>query len=671
MEPPMERAIRLFQQGERAAAEKLFRKIAKKPGPNQALALRYLAIIASQKGDQGDALKQMNRALALLPRHPLLHYELGVILKASHRPDEAERAYTQAIELDPGLVQAHFNLGNLRLQRGDEAGAIDSYQQALALEPGHQPAFVNLGLLLDRRGDTEALGQLCQRFGATHPDSPHLTFFQGRLHHRQERYPEAIEAYSQTLARQPDFVEAHVQRALARRQLGHLDEALTDLQAAAKRQPSAAIHHQLGALYHARHDHEQARHHYEEALALQADHLDTLCNLAELLEKGNHLEEARRHIDHALEIAPDHAAARRIKATLLRRGGQIEEAIELLKKTEPPAQAPTIAVNIQFELGQLLDRQGEVEEAMTQFNRGNALLARIDDLTAERQAYLDRLERLNRTFTREWVDGWRPITPGSGEEASPVFIVGFPRSGTTLLGQMLAAHPDIRIIEEEQPVLVHVERQLAEMGGGYPDALADLSDEAWQRLRQGYLQRQREAAGSGAGGVVIEKLPLNLIHAGLIQRLFPSARFLLALRHPCDACLSCFMQPFSPNAAMANFYSLADSVRFYEKVMGLWQRYNTLLPLQVHAIRYETLISDFQQEIGQTLRFIGLDWDEAVSHYNEQARQRGIFTPSYSQVVQPLYTSARYRWHKYRAYFQPHLQALQPFIETFGYGEQA
>jgi hypothetical protein len=158
------------------------------------------------------------------------------------------------------------------------------------------------------------------------------------------------------------------------------------------------------------------------------------------------------------------------------------------------------------------------------------------------------------------------------------------------------------------------------------------------------------------------------VHAGLIWRLFPRAKLIFALRHPCDVCLSGFMQRFRQNDAFANFSTLADTVRVYDSTMRLWQLYVSALGLEHHVVRYERLIDDPRAEMRSLIDYLGLPWDDKVLDHTRRARERGrIWTSSYHQVTEPIYGHARYRWERYRKHLAPHLQQLAPHIAGFGY----
>jgi hypothetical protein len=245
-------------------------------------------------------------------------------------------------------------------------------------------------------------------------------------------------------------------------------------------------------------------------------------------------------------------------------------------------------------------------------------------------------------------------------------MVGFPRSGTTLLDTVLRSHPDI-VVVEEMPLIERVKTEL-----GQPPTFATLDalePDGILRLRAAYLDELRHHLGDGLKDrLVVDKLPLNLVNAGLIHRVFPEAKFIVALRHPCDCVLSCFMQNFRLNDAMANFLDLKQAARLYDLAMTLWMQYQQKLGLDVGYLKYEDLVLDLRSATEPLLGFLGLKWDDALMNYQETALSRGrINTPSYNQVTQKLYTQASGRWQNYRAQMAPVLPILEPWSEQWGY----
>ncbi len=210
--------------------------------------------------------------------------------------------------------------------------------------------------------------------------------------------------------------------------------------------------------------------------------------------------------------------------------------------------------------------------------------------------------------------------------------------------------------------------------GGYPACLRRLSEAETAQLRAAYFQAADRHLERRPELMPVDKVPLASVHLGLIRAVFPNARIVFALRHPCDVCLSCFMQAVKSHYAPGAFLSLERVAGLYEEVMTLWHLYETRLPGdRILNLRYEDLVVDFNSKISNLLTFLDLEWDDAVLDFSSHARASGggSATPSYSQVTQPIYRSARYRWKGYAEQLAPVMARLRPFIESFGYADES
>jgi hypothetical protein len=213
-------------------------------------------------------------------------------------------------------------------------------------------------------------------------------------------------------------------------------------------------------------------------------------------------------------------------------------------------------------------------------------------------------------------------------------------------------------------------RAFEDMAQGRENALAELSEAQIAQLRKTYFDEVAHHIELRPGNLLVDKMPLNTVNVHLIWRVFPQAKFILAIRHPCDVCFSCFMQNFRINEAMASFFSLDSAARTYDAVMRTWLEAAARLPLDFHRIRYEDLVADFEGETRALLTFLGVGWDDQVLGHTEHAIRRGtINTPSYHQVTQPIYAHAKFRWKRYASQFAPVMPTLKPYIEYFGYTE--
>jgi tetratricopeptide (TPR) repeat protein len=375
--------------------------------------------------------------------------------------------------------------------------------------------------------------------------------------------------------------------------------------------------------------------------------------------------------ERALRIDPEHEEATLVLAILRRRRGELDEAREILEKLlERPGLRVDLRQRALHQLGLVLDRLGRYEEAYEALaEHGRLTLAqpvakRLDPSVFPRriEGYREALGDLPWSTWRGGQEGGRP---------APVFLVGFPRSGTTMTEQVLAAHPAVES-SDEKPMIPGVLKKLVELEPGLempvPRLLRMLDESQRQTLREEYWSQVSSLVGEPtAGCTFVDKLPLNLIDVPLINAIFPDARIILALRDPRDVCLSCFIQSFRLNHAMVHLLSLDSTVALYEQVMQLWLAMRDHMTLPVLEVRYEDTVRELETQARRLLEFLDVPWDEGVLEFHEAARERLISTPSAAAVTEPVHTRAISRWRNYAAAFEPHLPRLEPFVQVFGY----
>ena len=251
-------------------------------------------------------------------------------------------------------------------------------------------------------------------------------------------------------------------------------------------------------------------------------------------------------------------------------------------------------------------------------------------------------------------------------DSNLAFLIGFPRSGTTLLDTILRSHKDIEVIEEK-PLISSIEGLVKERFNTEISNIFNISEENIIILRKKYCDLLSQYKTKNAN-LFIDKLPLNTVSLPLINLVFPKAKIIFTHRHPYDTVLSCFQQSFKPNAAMANLVNLKSGSRMYDQVMQAWDIYKTNLYLDFITSKYEDLIYSFDSHTSKILDFLDIEWDENVKKYKETAIERGkINTPSSSQVVQPLYKSSIKKWKNYERYFEDCHQYLEKWVSYFDY----
>jgi tetratricopeptide (TPR) repeat protein len=642
MPDPLATAVQHHRDGRVKEAEALYRQVLAAE-PDNPEALHLLGVLSLQRGDVQAAVDLIRRAIAVDPTRPGYHFNLGVALASRGDPDGAIAAYRDALALRSDDADAHNNLGLLLLSRNEQAAAAASFRAALGHVPDHIGAGVNLGRLL---------------LADTQPE-------------------EALACFDTVLRRDPAQPEALYGRGAAYAAVQRLDRAEQDFRALLAAQPDhAATLNRLGAVLIRQARMDEAIDLLRRGQARHPENSDLLANLASAHEARNDLDAAAEAAGQAQVLSPDAPGPRILLARLDHRRGRLAEArhgLEAALDLQPGDEQRCDAL---FELGQVLDKLGEAGAAYGAFLEANALHG--NNPAARRfdgRRFLKRIESNRAAFTRQGLAALlahapqapqAPVATG-GPGPSPVFFVGFPRSGTTLVERALAAHPDIVTTEERSPLTPAIRHLIGR--GGTAAALGALGETQLSEARALFWQRAEAVAGPLGGRLLIDKLPLNLVDLGYANLLFPEARVLVALRDPRDVCLSCFMQRFQLNDSMVNFLDLRQTALTYEAVMALWLHYRDVLTLPYSEYRYESLVEDFDGVVRQVLDFIGVGWHDEVARYREKSLGRAISTPSYRDVTGVLYRRAAGRWRSYRQELAPVLEALGPFAAAFGYPE--
>lgn len=625
--------LREWLLGERQieAVQRLLRGLAEAPTASN---LVDRAVLAQLHGDFAGAATLCRQALQIDAGHAPAYNHLGRSLFIQGHAEPALQALARATELDPAYVEAWNNFGHVLRAAQQPDKALPMFERAVALAPACRTPRLNLGITLIAA------------------DAPQR----------------ALEVLAPL--QDPDRIdpEAYRNAGLALHTLGRLEEAQQHYRLALQAAPQdattlyyqAVVLAELGAVA-------SAREALQRALALQPGDADAWAELAALEETQNRLDEAEQALRHGLACAPQHAQLSLMEAKLLRRRRRLDEALQRLAGIRPEQLPERVAQHYHFECATTLDRLDRTAEAYAAFDRGNALAARSPRRAGLRpEAVFERIRAY-----REWAEQGLalPKDAAQGDTGHDLcFLIGFPRSGTTLLDTLLDAHPGIHSVEEKPTI--EIVRALAEQQlGDFPHGLAGLGLAELQRLRRRYREILTALAVPAGAGLVLDKLPLRTIEAGFVHALFPQARFLFSLRHPCDVVLSNFMQEYAPNEAFIHFDSLASSARLYDQVMRLWQVLGQRLETRTHYVRYEALVRDPATCLRELSGFLGIAYlpeliDGRLDHLRGSVR-----TNSYHQVAEPLYTRAVDRWMRYRDQLAPQLPILAPHIQHFGYPE--
>ncbi len=696
-------AVQHHEAGRLKKAERLYRNVLKS-NPRNSVALNLLGVLNYQGGRHGKAIQLISKAVAVSPDYAFAHFNLGNVYKYRGKLGAAEAAFRRVVALDPGDAGAHGNLGIVLQEQGRHADALGAFDKAAELDPANPEAHFNLAGALVFIDQQEQAIAAFHRALQLRPDYAEAHTNLGNLFLGQGEYEQAMAAFRRAVELRPELAEAHANLGLALNESGNFEAALNTLETAVRLSPDLAeAHNNLGSALKSLHrfgeavsafrravalrpdfaeahinlgntlfhqeDLDGAVAAMEAALALDPDDADTVRTLASLWERANRLDKARPVIEVGLRLAPEDEELNLLAAKCERRDGNVGQAIARLEKIDRAHAPPRSAINVSYELGRLHDQLDDCRAAYGYFTEANQ---RSRDYPphakVNKNQFLDMLACIDSELSEDWINSWTE-TPALGGRQTPVFFFGFPRSGTTLIEQVLASHPGIKTLDE-QPGVDEMLGRIPGFPESYPRALANLTAAEIEQLRERYFETADDFLRGEHGSLMIDKMPLNIVHAVMIWRIFPHAKMILALRHPYDVCLSCFMQNFEIAPAMANFFTLEDAANLYRKVMSLWQKCVGVLPLEVHVVKYEDFVGDFETETAAVLKFLGVEWDYSMIEYTEHAKRRArIATVSYDQVVEPIYQHAQFRWKRYRNEIGTSLDSLKPFAESFGYDE--
>ena len=600
-------AVGLLNDGEGKTAEAACREVLR-AAPGHAGALGVLSVALQLQRRFGEAVPVLAELTLLEPEERAHWINLGNALRNEKRYDEGLKAFAHAAHLGEASAAFYFNVGLLHVDRCDYESARSVLERALALVP--------------RDAETRYwFAQAC---------------------YETMRNEEAVAALASW--QDADGLTTRLTAQIASL-LMNLGEGALAAQAV------------------------------ERASADLAPEPEAALILVQILERTNRLEEARARLRLLKESTDARIASSerlRIEAQLASRAGRHDDAEFLYREALRDSTESHLRHVVLFPLARALDAQQRYREAWAM------LLEAHRSQTEYLQMAVPALA-LRGSPTLEIADygcdagdfaDWR-TADGPAAEDSPVFIVAFPRSGTTLLEQALDAHPQLRSMDE-QPYLQNALEDIVAAGARYPEVLKDLTAGQLEEIRARYWQRVGRRLALSPGQRLIDKNPLNILRLTVIRRLFPNARILLALRHPCDVVLSCFMQHFRAADFAMLCSELTTLATGYARTFGFWYREAELLLPTVRELRYESLVSRFEPEMREICQFLELEWDEAMLLPAEHALAKGfISTPSYSQVVGPVTTRSVDRWRAYAGEFAPIMPVLQPWIARLGYAGDA
>ena len=604
------------------------------------------------------AVEHLEFALGQRPFDTKIATDLARALTALEQFDRVLKIASRERAFADATLQLARIRGAIAVQLHDFAAARESLEHVLAAAPEDWESWNNLGNALKGAGELEESVDAYERALVINPESAETRLNYANALRQVRRFDEAESIFRELAAEFPDGVLPLRDLHQLLRDSGRDQEALEAIEAAVARAPDS-IHllidraKQLAQLQRMN-DAEAA---YRQVLQIDPANADAYVGLAVVLELTNRTAELANLVEEA-EQREIGDAVNLIRGFHYFRTKQLEAGLAALESA-PPELEPSRRLHLQ---GQLLEATGRYDEAFEAFASMNNEFRADPSRPEERGAgYRDQIRRFHERVTPDWAAKWRPEQKPDARLA-PVFLVGFPRSGTTLLDTMLMSHPGVEVLEEEPPLRTAM--QLVPSFAGLPT----MPDDQIAAARDRYFETVASLRPLAEAKLLIDKNPLTMNLLPFVRRLFPDARVILALRHPCDVVLSCFMANFRTNEGMSSFVKLDTAAELYDLSFSYYEHVQTLVPLPAHPVLYENVVADRARELRALFDFLGLDWHDSVLDHQATALKRGrIKTASYAQVVQPIYTRSAGRWHNYRKHLEPVLPVLAPWAEKFGY----
>ena len=683
----IEMAGQLYNRGQYGPAVRVCRQVIEaRPGNSDAHNILGVSLAAA--GNTEGAIESLKRAIKINPNAPSYHANLGEVLRKAGQTAEAEEVLKEAVRLDPNSPQALNNLGITQYELRKYSEAVDYYRRALAVNPTMPEALNNLGNALRLTGDIDGAVQAYQEALTQRATYPEAYNNLGTLLQQDSKLEEAEHALRKAIQQNPTYAEAHNNLALllnaqkqeiealrilgealkfapknvqtllitARIQLrrSNLPAAEQAARLALKEDPeNAEALTVLGQIFHETDRYEEAIEVLEKGLAAKPDAPEALNFYGVALKSVGRLDEARDNILKAIKLNDSMYGAYANLNDLVDfskgPGEELFNRIEAMLEAVPDQEAEQF-LPLHFAYAKALDDRGQPEKALEHYIIGGRMKrAQLDYKEGETFGFFDAIRE---AFPKEVFENrkWAGL-----DDDRPVFIVGMPRSGSTLVEQILSSHPDVFGAGEVK----YLSKSLMQLRDRfpslpkYPDMAAKLTPAQLEIAAKNY--QQQIAAGAGDAKRITDKLLTNYFFLGLINLLFPKAKVINTLRNPVDTCLSGFTKLFKDD--MPHSYDLGELGRYYGKYRELMEHWEKVLPEGfMITVQYEEVVADTEGQARRLIDFLGLPWNDKCVEFHKS--ERPVKTASVAQVRKPIYKTSVERWRKYGPGLQPLIDAV-------------
>lgn len=625
--------------------------------PDSEAANQILGSAFRRMGKLGKAQAILEPLAKRLPELAPIQHELGLCYSALGRGSDAIRCLKRAVSLNPNYSDAWCSLGNQLTLEGDEENSIKALQHHLATSTQH-PALVKATELM-QQGKLAQAEPLVRTVLKQHPADVSAMRLLADIGIKVGQYEDATNLLERCLELTPDYHLARNNYAVLLLRRNELNASLEQVEALLQLEPKNPNYLLLkGSVLVRMGEHLPALDIYETILVNYPKQAGPQLNYGHTLKTVGRLDDAIKAYRKAIDLSPSMGEAYWSLANLKTFKFSDEDISNMKAVVTTEDGDPGDQSHLGFALGKALEDRKEFDESFKYYKRGNAI-RRIGHPFDPKKNIYNSARQLN-TCTAEFFAARK----GYGCPApDPIFIVGLPRAGSTLLEQILASHSAVEGTAE-LPDIIAMSRQLAgrkreHSAGQYPEILAELPPEKFTELGEGYLASTRIQRSDTP--FFIDKMPNNFLHIGLIHLILPNAKIIDARRHPMAGCFAGFKQLFARGQAFT--YDLVDIAYYYRNYVKVMDHWDTVLPGRVLRVQYEEMVADTEQQIRRVLDYCKLPFEEQCLRFYET--DRAIRTPSSEQVRQPIFKEGLEQWRNFEAHLEPLKQALGPLLERY------
>lgn len=647
-----DRAMTFLRGGDAMTAEKMCRQ-ALTEFPRDANLLCLLGASMLKQNKPRDAEQTLSRAVSMYPQFARAHETLADALIMQGRLTEGLESLDRAGELDPGSASIRFKKGKVLDGLGRDDEATRSFEESFKLTP-HREDLVR-GLRLQRMGNAKEAERIYRDVLVKNPEDVDALRLLASIAMRAKQWGDAAVLLEKALAKAPDFYQAWMDLGRALQEQDRTDDALDAYAQAMRLGPDKAQPWAAAATSNAmagRHD--EALRQFDEALKRDGALAAALAGRGHTLKTVGRQDEAIETYRTCLEHNSWHGETWWSLANL-KTFRFVQEDIEAMEREIADEHLGNEQrANFLFALGKAYEDIGDYSTSFDYYRQGN-------ENRRERENYdpvftADSHDQIISVFTPEFIESHR----GSGNPANdPIFIIGLPRSGSTLIEQILASHPDVEGTHE-LPDLGRISRLTAagrQDRKSYPTALTDMEPAEFEQLGSEYLERTQRHRSLGTPRFT-DKMPNNFAHVGLLSLILPNAKIINAKRHPLDSCFGSYKQLFARGQPFT--YDLFEIGEFYFEYDRLMRHWHEVLPGKVLDVQYEEVVDDLDTQVRRILDYCELPWDDACLRFYES--DRAVKTASSEQVRKPIYASSKHRWRNFETELEPLIEILEPVL---------